>query len=52
MSLLVEKVLMVAYEVLAVVVAPQEREKTQHTPNEEAQDPEADPPRLVHSSAV
>ena len=35
-----------------MVVAPQEREKTQQTPKEEAQEPEAVPPRLVHSEAV
>ena len=40
------------YVVLAVVVAPQAREKTQQTPKDEAQVPEADPPRLVHSVAV
>ena len=34
-----------------LVVAPQEREKTQHTPKEEAQEPEAEPPwlRVEHS---
>ena len=35
-----------------MVEAPQEREKTQQTPKEEAQEPEADPPRLLHSEAV
>ena len=43
---------MVAYELLAVVVAPHARLKTQQTPKDEAQAPEADPPRLVHSEAV
>ena len=35
-----------------LVVAPQERVKTQQTPNEEAQEPEAEPDLLVHSDAV
>jgi len=35
-----------------VLVPPQARLKTQQTPNEEAQVPDAVPPLLVHSDAV
>ena len=37
---------------LELVEPPHEREKTQQTPKEEAQAPEADPPSDVHSEAV
>ena len=43
---------MLAYELLAVVVAPHARLKTQQTPKDEAQEPDEVPPRLVHSVAV
>ena len=35
-----------------MVVAPHARENTQQIPKEDAQVPEAVPPRLVHSDAV
>ena len=35
-----------------MAVAPHAREKTQHTPNDEAQVPEAVPPKRVHSDVV
>lgn len=41
-----------AYVLFSLVVAPQERLKTQHTPKDEAQVPDAVPPLLVHSEAV
>ena len=41
-----------AYELLALVLPPQAIENTQHTPKEEAQVPEAVPPRVVHSEVV
>ena len=43
---------MMAYELLALVLAPQAILNTQQTPKEEAQVPEAVPPRLVHSLEV
>ena len=52
LSVVVVKEATLAYELLALVVAPQAMLKTQQTPKEEAQDPEAVPPRLVHSEAV
>ena len=40
-----------AYELLALVLAPHAMEKTQQTPKEEAQEPEPVPPSAVHSDA-
>ena len=41
-----------AYELLALELPPQAMEKTQQTPNDEAQVPEAVPPRVLHSEEV
>ena len=41
-----------AYELLALDDPPQLMENTQHTPKEEAQVPEAEPPLASHSEAV
>ena len=37
---------------MALLVPPQAKEKTQHTPNDEAHVPDADPPLEVHSVLV
>lgn len=43
---------MMAYELLALLVAPQAMLNTQHTPNEDAQVPDAVPANEVHSDDV
>ena len=52
LSEVVEKEDTVAQEVLALVLPPQERENTQQTPKPEAQEPEDEPPKALHSEAV
>ena len=52
LSLEVEYEVMMAYELLALLVAPQAMLNTQQTPNEEAQVPDADPPNVEHSDDV
>lgn len=52
LSELVEYEVMMAYELFALVVAPQEIVNTQHTPNEEAHVPDAVPPSEEHSDVV
>ena len=41
-----------AYELLALELPPQAMEKTQQTPKDEAQVPEAVPPRVLHLEEV
>ena len=43
---------MMEYVALALEDPPQAREKTQQTPKLEAQVPEGDPPKLLHSELV
>jgi len=43
---------MTAYELLALLLPPQAMEKTQQTPKDEAQVPDAVPPREEHSEEV
>ena len=52
LSELVEYELMMAQELFALLEPPQAMLKTQQTPNEEAQDPEAVPPKAEHSDVV
>lgn len=43
---------MIAYVLFSELVPPQAKLKVQHTPKEEAQLPEEEPPLAVHSLAV
>ena len=52
LSELVEYELIMAQELFALLEPPQAMLKTQQTPNEEAQDPEAVPPKAEHSDVV
>jgi hypothetical protein len=52
LSELVEYDDMMAYVLFWVVLSPHARLKTQQTPKDEAQVPDAVPPLLVHSEAV
>ena len=52
LSEVVEKEDTVAYEVLALVLPPHPSENTQQTPKLEAQEPEDEPPKALHSEAV